>query len=140
MYIRNNYQCIAPHLVITLYTAVLVTTDPQALISLTGSASSATSVRVTWRYSASSSSLTSSGGYLIQYRAVSPQGISDAGGVRVSRYTSSYTIRGLEEGVQYMVTVNAYIGSRNGPSRSTRVTTYARGSFMQPFNTCIHPI
>ena len=103
--------------------------DPQGLTSLSATPSSATSVRVSWVYSANPSTLTSSGGYRIRYRAVSPLGISDAGDVTVSRLISSYTIYGLEEGVRYKITLNAYVGSRNGVSRSTYVTTYTLCNF-----------
>lgn len=126
----HPYQCTTTYLLVLLYTAVLVPTDPQALTSLVGRASSATSIRISWLYSASPSSLTNSGGYLIQYRAVSPQGISDAGDVKVRWYTSSYTIQGLEEGVQYLVMVNAYVRSRNGVATSAYVTTRTRGTFI----------
>ena len=103
--------------------------DPQSLTSLRATPSSATSVRVSWVYSANPSTLTSSGGYRIRYQAVSPPGISDAGDVTVSRLIRSYTVYGLEEGVRYKITINAYVGSRNGVSRFTYVTTYTAGVF-----------
>lgn len=103
--------------------------DPKALLSVAATPSSTTSVRVSWVYSANSSTLTSSGGYRVQYRAVSPQGLSDAGNATVSHVVSSYTIDGLEEGARYKVTVNAFVGSRSGVSRSAYVSTYTAGGF-----------
>ena len=90
---------------------------------------SATSIRVSWAYSANPSTLTIRGGYRIQYTAVSPIGISDAGNVTVSRLRSSHIVYGLEEGVRYKITVNAYVGSSSGVSKSTYVSTYTAGMF-----------
>lgn len=116
-------------LVVRLHLPCVAPPDPQGLTSLSATPSSATSVRVSWVYSANPSTLTSSGGYRIRYQAVSPPGISDAGDVTVSRLIRSYTVYGLEEGVRYKITINAYVGSRNGVSRSTYVTTYTAGVF-----------
>lgn len=100
---------------------------PKALMSMNATPASATSVRVSWTYSADPSTLTIRGGYRIQYTAVSPPGLSDAGNLAVTRLSSSYIIYGLEEGVRYEVTVNAYVGSTNGAPMSTYVSTYTAG-------------
>ena len=113
--------------------------DPKALLSVAATPASTTSVRVSWVYSANSSTLTSSGGYRIQYRAVSPQGLSDAGNVTVSHVVSSYIIYGLEEGVRYKVTVNAYVGSSSGVPRSAYVSTYTAGMFKSLFMYALTP-
>ncbi len=98
-------------------------------MSMNATPASATSVRVSWAYSADPSTLTVRGGYRIQYTAVSPPGLSDAGNVTVTRLRSSYIVYGLEEGVRYKVTVNAYVGSTSGVPMSTYVSTYTAGMF-----------
>ena len=108
--------------------------DPLAVTSLRAYATSPTTIRVTWSYSGSTSSLS---GFLVSYDAVESSGIAVDGQARVSRYSTSYTFSLLEEDVSYRISVQSYVGSRYSSSRGTTARTFTASPSAAPQNVRI---
>ena len=113
---------------------ILIDAAPLTPSACRGYATSPTTIVVRWSYPISTAGLT---GYLISYDSVESSGISVDGEVRVSRSLSLYSIRLLEEDVQYQISIKSYFGRLYSRACTITVKTFTARPSGPPQNVRI---